>query len=167
MKQLITNGISLNDTIQSVNALLKIKNRNDMFTTVDMIEINLVNGVTTFMKYGACPTYILRDHEIIEVESKTLPMGIVSPLETIPLPFKCKDNGAVLLMINLEPVWQRIPIFPKLLIENLSLFFIMMFPLLMTPIVFTMILTTATSAFSKISECPVDRPKSRIGGWSP
>lgn len=82
MKQLILNGISLQDTIQSVNALLRIKNSNDMFTTVDMIETNLVSGVATFVKYGACPTYILRNHEIIEVTSQTLPMGIVSPLET-------------------------------------------------------------------------------------
>lgn len=98
MKQLITNGISLNDTIQSVNALLKIKNRNDMFTTVDMIEINLVNGVTTFMKYGACPTYILRDHQIIEVESKTLPMGIISPLETMIQKQTLKENDMIFMV---------------------------------------------------------------------
>jgi len=83
MKQLILNGISLNESIQSVNALLKIKNRNDMFTTLDMIQVNLVMGSAVFVKYGACPTYILREREIIEVKAQSLPMGIVSPLETI------------------------------------------------------------------------------------
>lgn len=98
MKQLIMNGISLNDTIQSVNALLKIKNRNDMFTTMDMMEVNLVSGMTTFVKYGACPTYILRNQEIIEVESKTLPMGIVSPLETIVQKQKLKENDIIFMV---------------------------------------------------------------------
>lgn len=98
MKQLIVNGISLNDTIQSVNALLKIKNRNDMFTTVDMMEVNLVNGAATFIKYGACPTYILRDHEIIEIESKTLPMGIVSPIQTTIKKQTLRENDLIFMV---------------------------------------------------------------------
>ncbi len=81
IKQLMMNGISLNDTIQSVNALLRIKNRNDMFTTLDMVEVNMVLGTATFMKYGSCPTYIIRNHQVIEIESKSLPIGIISPLE--------------------------------------------------------------------------------------
>ena len=32
LSKLILNGIGLKDTIDSINALLKIKNRNDMFT---------------------------------------------------------------------------------------------------------------------------------------
>ncbi|MEE0966474.1 MAG: PP2C family serine/threonine-protein phosphatase [Bacilli bacterium] len=81
IKQLISNGISLNSAISSVNALLRIKNRNDMFTTLDMIEINLTNASSTIIKYGSCPTFIIRDDKIIEIEAKSLPMGIVSPLE--------------------------------------------------------------------------------------
>ena len=81
IKQLISNGISLDSAINSVNALLRIKNRNDMFTTLDMIEINLASASSTIIKYGTCPSYILRDDQIIEIEAKSLPMGIVSPLE--------------------------------------------------------------------------------------
>lgn len=81
IKQLISNGVSLKSAIESVNALLKIKNRNDMFTTLDMIEIDLTNASSTFIKYGTCPTYILRKNEIIEIEAKSLPMGIMSSLE--------------------------------------------------------------------------------------
>ena len=52
-----------------------------MFTTLDMIEINLASASSTIIKYGTCPSYILRDDQIIEIEAKSLPMGIVSPLE--------------------------------------------------------------------------------------
>lgn len=97
-KQLILNGISLKDTIQSVNALLKIKNRNDMFTTLDMIEINLVLGSATLIKYGACPTYILREGEIIELSSKSLPIGIVSPIETSTEKFQLRENDIVFMI---------------------------------------------------------------------
>lgn len=97
-KQLILNGISLKDTMQSVNALLKIKNRNDMFTTLDMIQINLVLGKATVVKYGACPTYILRDHEVIEIQSQSLPMGIVSPIETISQTVQLFDDDIILMV---------------------------------------------------------------------
>lgn len=98
IKQLIMNGISLKDTIQSVNALLKIKNRNDMFTTLDMVEINMVLGTATFMKYGSCPTYIIRNHQVIEIESKSLPIGIVSPLEISIDKEKLIENDIVVMI---------------------------------------------------------------------
>lgn len=98
MKQLIINGISLKDTIQSVNALLKIKNRNDMFTTLDMLQVNLVLGSATFVKYGACPTYILRENEIIELKSQSLPMGIISPLETSIEKYQLLENDIVFMV---------------------------------------------------------------------
>ena len=98
VKQLITNGISLKDTIQSVNALLRIKNRNDMFTTLDMIEVNLVLGTSTFIKYGSCPTYIIRNHQIIEIESKSLPIGIVSPIDVSIHKEKLVENDIVIMI---------------------------------------------------------------------
>lgn len=98
VKQLITNGISLDNTIQSVNALLKIKNRNDMFTTLDMIEVNLVTGKATLIKYGACPTYILRDNEIIEIQLEGLPIGIVSPIDTKIEHYKLKENDLIFMI---------------------------------------------------------------------
>lgn len=98
IKQLIMNGISLKDTIQSVNALLRIKNRNDMFTTLDMVEVNLVLGTSIFMKYGSCPTYILRNHQIIEIESQSLPIGIVSPLEISIHKEKLVENDIIIMI---------------------------------------------------------------------
>lgn len=98
IKQLIMNGISLKDTIQSVNALLRIKNRNDMFTTLDMIQINLVLGNATLLKYGACPTYIVRNHEVIELSTRSLPIGIISPLEISTQKYKLRENDIVIMV---------------------------------------------------------------------
>lgn len=97
MRQLIINGISLKDTISSVNALLKIKNCNDMFTTLDLIQVNLVQGKAELVKYGACATYILRDHQIITLESKSLPMGIISSLETSIQKFQLLENDIIFM----------------------------------------------------------------------
>ena len=70
-----------------------------MFTTLDMIQINLVLGEATLLKYGACPTYILRNHEVIELASSSLPMGIVSPLEVSSDHYKLRE-GDLLMMLS-------------------------------------------------------------------
>ena len=99
VKQLMSNGISLRDTLHSVNALLKIKNQSDMFTTLDMIEISLVMGTATFIKYGATPTYIIRDSHIIEINSQSLPIGIVTPIDISIKKEKLVEND-ILVMIT-------------------------------------------------------------------
>ncbi|MEG0452326.1 MAG: SpoIIE family protein phosphatase [Coprobacillus sp.] len=99
-KQLILNGISLQDTIHSVNALLKIKNRNDMFTTLDMLQINLVLGTMTIVKYGSCPTYILRGNEIIEIKTDSLPIGIISPIEISIEKYNLKENDLIFMITD-------------------------------------------------------------------
>ena len=100
LKQLIINGISLKDTIQSINSLLKIKNRNDMFTTLDMCQINLSLAIASFAKYGACPTYILRNNEVIEISSQSLPVGIVSPLKTSLIKYQLKEKDIIFMITD-------------------------------------------------------------------
>lgn len=100
IKQLISNGVSLNSAIQSVNALLKIKNRNDMFTTLDLLEIDLTDASSTFIKYGSCPTFILRDDKIIEIQAKSLPMGIVTPLELSIQKTRLVENDIVFMITD-------------------------------------------------------------------
>lgn len=100
LKQLVINGVSLKSAIQSVNALLKIKNRNDMFTTLDMIEIDLTNASSTFIKYGSCSTFILRKNEIIEIETKSLPIGIIPSIELTMQNTKLVENDLVFMFTD-------------------------------------------------------------------
>lgn len=100
VRQLMSNGISLKDTLHSVNALLKIKNQSDMFTTLDMIEVSLVIGTATFIKYGACPTYIIRDNHIIEITSQSLPIGIVTPIDISIKKEKLVENDIVVMITD-------------------------------------------------------------------
>lgn len=81
LSKLILNGISLKDTLESVNSLLRIKNHNDMFTTLDLCNINLSSAKMRLMKYGASPSYHIRDNRIVKIESKTLPVGIISMIQ--------------------------------------------------------------------------------------
>ena len=87
--RLLKSGIPLEDCIQTINALLRIKNRVDMFTTLDVLMFDTSIGEATFIKNGAMPSYIYRNNELIPIMPDTLPIGIVDELQvykkTIPL----------------------------------------------------------------------------------
>ena len=79
--RLLKSGIPLEDGIQTINALLRIKNRIDMFTTLDILMFDSSIGEATFIKNGAMPSYIYRNNELITIQPDTLPIGIVDDIK--------------------------------------------------------------------------------------
>lgn len=97
LSKLILNGIDLKETIDSVNALLKIKNRNDMFTTLDLCNINLANARMKMIKYGANPSYHIRDGSIEKITTNSLPVGIISKLKMSSYEMPLKNNDLIIM----------------------------------------------------------------------
>lgn len=97
LSKLIMNGISLKDTIDSINALLKIKNRNDMFTTLDLCNINLANAKMKLIKYGANPSYHIRKGKIEKIATNSLPVGIVSKLKMASYEMPLRHNDIIIM----------------------------------------------------------------------
>ena len=97
LSKLILNGISLKDTIDSVNALLKIKNHNDMFTTLDLCNINLANAKMKLIKYGANPSYHIRNKIIEKITTNSLPVGIVSKLKMSSYEMALKSDDIIIM----------------------------------------------------------------------
>lgn len=97
LSKLILNGISLKDTIDSINSLLKIKNRNDMFTTLDLCNINLSNAKMKLIKYGANPSYHIRNDVVEKIATSSLPVGIVSKLKMASYEMLLKNNDIIIM----------------------------------------------------------------------
>ena len=97
LSKLILNGISLKDTVDSVNALLKIKNHNDMFTTLDLCNINLANAKMKLIKYGANPSYHIRNKMIEKITTNSLPVGIVSKLKMSSDEMTLKSDDIIIM----------------------------------------------------------------------
>ena len=97
LSKLILNGISLKDTVDSVNALLKIKNHNDMFTTLDLCNINLANAKMKLIKYGANPSYHIRNKIIEKITTNSLPVGIVSKLKMSSYEMTLKSDDIIIM----------------------------------------------------------------------
>lgn len=63
--------------IETVNALMLNTSVEDMFSTVDLMLLNLSTGMAEFMKLAACPALIARGGEVERIEGGRLPLGIL------------------------------------------------------------------------------------------
>ena len=97
--QLIHNDIGLKDTLNTVNALLKIKNQGDMYTTLDLLDFNLINGRVKVIKYGANDSFLLRHNRIDVITSHSLPVGMAGRLKILSYDVKVQA-GDIFIMTS-------------------------------------------------------------------
>ena len=98
LSQLVKNGISLKDTINTVNALLKIKNQGDMYTTLDLFDFNLMSSRLKVIKYGAYESYLIRNQRIDTLKSHSLPIGMSSRLKILSYDMKIQENDLFVIV---------------------------------------------------------------------
>lgn len=72
-----------NDIIlSSVNKLLNLE-KDDIFSTIDIVVVDLKNGIADFVKMGASSSYIRGQDECKIVECSSLPVGILQDVSTV------------------------------------------------------------------------------------
>ena len=49
------------------------------------------------MKYGASPSYHIRDNRIVKIESKTLPVGIISMIQLNHYEMSLKEDDIIIM----------------------------------------------------------------------
>jgi len=65
-----------NVTLEMLNAFLMSKT-DETFTTVDLLEVDLLSGEAHFIKAGAAASYVLRGDKLRRIESRTPPAGVL------------------------------------------------------------------------------------------
>ena len=53
------------------------KNISECSATLDLFELDLMNGCASFIKSGAAPTFICREQTVYKINSRTMPVGII------------------------------------------------------------------------------------------
>ena len=66
-------------SIEMLNRVL-VNRDGEIFTTLDLVEIDLYEKSASFIKAGAAPSYVCRGGKVYTVASKTPPAGIISDL---------------------------------------------------------------------------------------
>lgn len=66
--------------------------------TVDLMELDLMDGHAVFAKNGAAPTYVVRDGTVYKLRSRTMPIGILQDTSPQLLRFRMHPGDVVVMV---------------------------------------------------------------------
>lgn len=97
LERLLGAGCPLSTAMEMLNGFLTRQNV-ECFTTVDLMEADLVSGELRFIKSGAAPSFVLRGGRLFKLAVKTVPMGIISTFDAEELRFTAKAGDFIIMM---------------------------------------------------------------------
>lgn len=85
-------GFESDTILSSVNRLMNLE-KEDIFSSIDIVIVDLKDGVGDFIKMGASSSYVRGEDGCKIIECSSLPVGIIENAKafTKKLVFKCKD----------------------------------------------------------------------------
>ncbi len=98
-KKIIETGVTPSTAIKTINSILKVKHKSDMFSTLDILKIHSSNYKATITKTCAPATYYFSDNKVEVIDSYSLPIGIVDDVETYDEVLEIK-KGDIFLMAS-------------------------------------------------------------------
>ena len=98
LEKLLCAGASMDTSLKMLNSMMRVRGR-EVSATVDLMELDLMNGATRFVKSGAAPSFVLRGGRLFRLQSKTVPIGIVRALDAELIKFDC-EKGDVIVMLS-------------------------------------------------------------------
>ena len=66
--------------------------------TVDLFELDLLNGGGMFLKSGAAPSYIKRESSIFRIRSQTTPIGLLRSIDTEKISVEIRPGDHIIMM---------------------------------------------------------------------
>ena len=96
LEKMLECGKTKGTTLQMLNTFIRNKGV-ECYATVDLLEIDLMQGVASFIKSGATPSYVRRGKNIFKIESSTLPIGIIRELSAEMTEFELRDGDVIII----------------------------------------------------------------------
>lgn len=97
LEKFIEAGFDKHLIIQTLNSILALRSAEEMFSTVDIMFLDLFTGDAEFIKIGSSATFIKRGGDVEIIESSSLPIGILDDIEADIHERKLKDGDFVIL----------------------------------------------------------------------
>ncbi len=96
LEKMLACGNKKATTLEMLNHFLSSRTT-ESFTTVDLVEIDLFQGVASFLKSGAVPSYVIRNGNLYKISSGTFPIGILPEVSVEVTEFELCDADVILL----------------------------------------------------------------------
>lgn len=96
---LLGGGLEMTAVYELMNTLLRLRGKEESFSTVDACVLNLDEGLCQWGKIGAAPGYFVRNNRVECIESMSLPMGILDNIQP-SITQKLIKPGDLLLLVS-------------------------------------------------------------------
>ncbi|MFW6390082.1 MAG: SpoIIE family protein phosphatase, partial [Halanaerobiales bacterium] len=100
LETIIDAGFDEKLAINTINSALYLRNKEESFTTLDIAIFDTFTGQISFSKIGAVSSYIKRDWDLIEIDSASLPAGILNKIEVSTKTKLLKENDFVIMFTD-------------------------------------------------------------------
>ena len=97
LERMLCAGASMDTALKMLNSMMRVR-KGECSATVDLMELDLINGHTRFVKSGAAPSFVLRRGRLFRLQSKTVPIGIVRALDAEMIKFETEPGDIVIML---------------------------------------------------------------------
>ena len=101
LEKMLTAGNRVDVSLRMLDSLVRSKNTgtdNECSATVDLMELDLMDGQAVFAKNGAAPTYVVREGTVYKLHSGTMPLGILKESTHRLLRFRMHPGDVVVMV---------------------------------------------------------------------
>ena len=96
LEKMLACGNRKSTTLDMLNMFISNKSA-ECFSTVDLLEIDLLRGKASFTKSGAVASYIVRKGSVYKISSDTMPLGIVPEVSAEVTEFAVCDGDLIVM----------------------------------------------------------------------
>ena len=90
-------GFNKETAVNLINSTLNLYTDEDMFTSLDLMVLDLYLGKIEMIKNGACSTYIKNKKNITKITSEDLPVGIIGDIEINTKTIDVSDGDIIVM----------------------------------------------------------------------
>ncbi|TCP57674.1 stage II sporulation protein E [Tumebacillus sp. BK434] len=98
LQQLLKAGFEEQMAIKTVNSVLLLRSKDEIFTTMDLALIDMFTAKTEFLKIGSSPSFIKRGQQVFSIEGENVPIGILQEIDIQTVEEELKEGDLLILM---------------------------------------------------------------------
>ena len=97
LEKLLKQGFEKNASINLINTTMNLNNSEEIFATLDITILDLFNGTVEFIKNASPQTFVKNKNEVMEINSTSLPAGIIENINLIVYEKDIEENDLIIM----------------------------------------------------------------------
>lgn len=101
LEKMLMAGNKVDISLRMLDTYVRSKNMgtgDECSATVDLMELDLMNGQAVFAKSGAAPTYVVREGRVYKLRARSMPLGILSDTPKDLIRFRTHPGDVVVMV---------------------------------------------------------------------